>query len=58
MKATKEHNVRIVEHDDGSFELGYITTLGKREKSGYRIWRRGNRRNMIRLLKRGKIIES
>jgi len=52
----KEHNVRIVEHDDGSFELGYITTLGKREKSGCRTWRKGNRRNMIRLLKRGDVI--
>ena len=52
-KKNKEHNIRIVEYSDGTWELGFILTL--REDSPRMFsWRRGNRKNMLRLLTKEK----
>ncbi len=52
-KKNKEHNIRIIEHQDGTWELGFILTL--REDSPRMFsWRRGNRKNMLRLLTKEK----
>lgn len=61
MKAkTKEHNIRIIEYPDGGWELGFVLTLKEDRNSGGRFfsWRKGNRKNVLRLLtkeaRRGK----
>ena len=55
-----DHNVRIIEFPDGTYDIGFVHTL--RENTGSEIvggrkvridsWKTGNKRNLKRLLKR------
>lgn len=49
-----EYNVRIVDHGNGTFSLGFVHRLKKR-KGGGGEWVGGNRPKVVKLLIKGSL---
>jgi len=50
------YNVRLIDHGDGKFSLGFVHRL-KTAKKGGGEWVKGNRPKVVKLLTKGVLLE-